>query len=99
MNTSLIYSLSLDYVISQAYSENKKVTWKQDHHALGDKMTEAKQMFLSWGAPKRSDVDILLFILWSGYIRHRAMKKYSEEPSAFQIITDNFEVIIVWKTE
>lgn len=34
---------------------------------------------------------ISFFLL--GYVRQRAMKKYLEEPSAFQIITDNFEVI------
>lgn len=40
---------------------------------------------------------ISFFLL--GYVRQRAMKKYLEEPSAFQIITDNFEVISTWKTE
>lgn len=58
----------------QAYSVLNKKDFKQDHHACNGlmhtetkKMTETRQMFLSRGAPKWSDIDVLfLFILWSG---------------------------------
>lgn len=77
----------------QAYSVNKK-DFKQDQHACNGRQRNWQRLnkcFWVEGSQNEVILMFFFFILWSGYVRQRAMKKYLEEPSAFQIISDNFE--------